>query len=162
MTLQELSIQLPNRPGALARVARLLAKEQINLAAISVDSTRARGRVRIVVSDPARARRLLTQAGHAVETHDLIAVRLEDRAGSFLKVLAALAQANVNIESVVILVAREGARSLIALSTDDFPRTRKVLREGGFISEGAERLISNADLLAAAPAIPAETVGLFL
>ncbi len=162
MSLQELSIQLPNRPGALARVARILAKEQINLAAISVDSTRTRGHVRLVVNNPARARRLLEQAGCSVETHELIAVRLEDRAGSFLKVLDALAQANVNVVSVAILVAREGAQSLVALSTDDLTRARKVLRERGFIAEGVERLVSNADLIAAAPAIPAESVGLLL
>ena len=162
MSLQEVSIQLPNRPGALARVARILAKEQINLAAISVDSTRTRGHVRLVVSDPARARRLLEQAGHTVELHDLLAIRLEDRAGSFLKVLDALAAGNVNVVSVAILIAREGTQSLVALSTDDHARARKILRDGGFVSEGAERLITNADLLAAAPAIPAESVGLLL
>ena len=162
MSLTELSIQLPNRPGALVRVARILAKEQINLAAISVDSTRTRGRVRLVVSDPSRGRRLLEEAGYAVESHDLLAVRLEDRAGSFLRVLEALATANVNVSSVAILVAREGTQTLVAISTDDLPRTRKVLRQGGFIADGAERLITNADLLAAAPAIPSESVGLLL
>ncbi|HYK92416.1 MAG TPA: ACT domain-containing protein [Thermoplasmata archaeon] len=162
MTLKELSLQLPNRPGALVRVARILAREQINLAAISVDSTRTRGRVRLVVSDPTKARRLLEEAGYAVETQELIAVRLEDRAGSFLKVLDALASANVNVVSVAILVAKEGAQSLVGLSTDDMARARKVLREGGFVAEAVERLISNADLIAAAPAIPAESVGLLL
>ena len=162
MTLQELSTQMPNRPGALARVARLLAKEQINLAAISVDSTRTKGRVRLVVSDPSRARKLLEQGGYAVETHELIAVRLEDRAGSFLRVLESLGQANINVVSVVILVAREGAQTLVALSTDDVPRTRQLLRDGGYISDSAERLITNADLLAHAPAIPAESVGMLL
>ena len=49
MSLQELSFQLPNRPGALVRVARLLAHEQINLAAISVDAARTRGHVSLVV-----------------------------------------------------------------------------------------------------------------
>ena len=162
MSLQELSFQLPNRPGALVRVARLLAHEQINLAAISVDAARTRGHVRLVVNNPARARRLLEEAGYPVELHDLIAVRLEDRAGSFVKVREGRAGARVNVASVAILVAKEGAQSLVALSTDDTARARKVLREGGFIAEGAERLISNADLLAAAPAIPAESVGLLL
>jgi len=162
MPLQELAFQLPNRPGALARVARILAKEHINIAAISVDSTRTRGKVRLVPNDPTRARRLLEQAGYRVEVYSLIAVRLEDRAGSFLKVLDALAQANVNVSSAAILVAKEGNQSLVALATDDLPRARRALRTGGFISEGAERLINNADLLAAAPAIPAESVGLLL
>ena len=162
MGLQELSFQLPNRPGALAGVARLLARAQINLAAISVGSNKNKGYVRLVVNAPARARKLLAQAGYEVESHDLIAVRLEDKAGSFLKVLDTLAGAKVNVVGVAILVAREGTQSLVALSTDDIARARKVLRAAGFFSEGAERLISNSDLISAAPAIPAESVGLLL
>jgi len=162
MTLQELALELPNRPGALAGVARILAKERINVAAISVDSTARRGHVRLVVSDPARARALLSEGGFRVETHELIAVRLEDRAGSFLQVLEALSAAKVNLQSVAILIVRERAQSLVAFSSDDLPRARQVLRQGGFISEAAERLVSNRDLLAKAPAIPSESVGLLL
>ena len=162
MTLQELALELPNRPGALVAVARILAKERINVAAISVDSTARRGHVRLVVSDPSRARTLLAEGGFRVEVHELIAVRLEDRAGSFLQVLEALSAAKVNLQSVAILVVREGSQSLVAFSADDLPRARQVLRQGGFISEGAERLVSNRDLLAKAPAIPSESVGLLL
>lgn len=162
MTLEELTLSLPNRPGALAGVARLLAAERINLAAISVDAARGRGRVHLVVSHPVRARELLKRAGYDVETTTLLAVHLEDRAGSFLQVLDVLARARINVRSVVLLVAREGTRSLVALSTDDLERTREVLRAAGLISLGAEKLVSNADLLARAPAIPGETVGLLL
>jgi hypothetical protein len=162
MTLQELALELPNRPGALAGVARILAKERINVAALSVDSSARRGYVRLVVSDPQRARSLLAEAGYRVETHELIAVRLEDRSGSFLQVLEALSAARVNIQSAAILVVKEGSQSLVAFSSDDLPRALQVLREGGFLSERAERLVRNRDLLAAAPAIPSESVGLLL
>ncbi len=63
MPLLEITVSLPNRPGTLAGVARTLARDRINLAAISVDSTRAKGRVRLIVSDPERARHLLEEAG---------------------------------------------------------------------------------------------------
>jgi hypothetical protein len=162
MTLQELALELPNRPGALAGVARILAKERINVAAISVDSTSRRGHVRLVVSDPAKARALLSEGGFRVETHELIAVRLEDRAGSFLQVLEALSTAKVNLQSVALLIVRERSQILVAFSSDDLARARQVLRQGGFISEGAERLVNNRDLLAKAPAIPSESVGLLL
>jgi hypothetical protein len=162
MVLREIALTLPNRPGTLAIVARTLAQERINLAAISVDSTGARGRVRLIVNDPERAVRLLSAAGYRVEARDMIAVRLEDRAGSFLRVLEVLSKGKVNIESVVILVAREGNHPLVALSTSDLPRARKILRQGGFASQLADRLVSNPDLLAVAPSIPSESVGLLL
>lgn len=162
MSLREISLSLPNRPGTLAKVARTLAKERINVAAISVDSTSSKGRVRLIVNDPDRALRLLSAAGYSAEARETIAVRLEDRSGSFLRVLELLAKEKVNLQSVAILVAREGSQPLAALSSDDLPRARKILRSAGFASVLAERIVSNADLLASAPTIPSESVGLLL
>ena len=160
MALREILLTLPNRPGTLAKVARILAKDRINVAAISADSSAGKGRVQLIVSDPARATELLRAAGYGVELREMLAVRLEDRAGSFLRVLDALDVARLNIQSIAILVAREGNQPLVALSTRDLARARKVLEKAGFASQGAERLVSNDELLAAAPSIPEESVGL--
>jgi len=162
MTLREISLTLPNRPGTLAGVARALAKERINLAAISVDSAAGKGHVRLIVNDPDRATTLLHSAGYEVEIREMVAVRLEDRAGSFLRVLETLARERVNVQSVAILVAREGNQVLVAISTNDPARTRKLLQRAGVASRAAERLVSNDDLLATAPTIPSESVGLLL
>ncbi len=162
MGLQEIGLRLANRPGEFARVARLLAQERINLAAISVDSSGTSGHVRLIVNRPKRAIGLLTEAGFTVEARELIAVHLNDEAGSFLRVLDLLAGAKVNVESVAILLAREGSQSLIAISTSDTKKARAVLDKGGVLSRTAERLVTNDDLLAFAPSIPSESVGLLL
>ena len=108
------------------------------------------------------ATELLSRHGYRTEVREILAVRLEDRAGSFLAVLDALAKAKVNVQSVVILVAREGNQPLVALSTSDAARARAVLKKTGFASLAAERLVSNDELLASAPSIPSESVGLLL
>lgn len=162
MGLREISLTLPNRPGALAGVARTLAKARINLAAISVDSTPSRGRVRLVVNDPDRAVALLEAAGYTAEVRELMVVQLEDRSGSFLRVLETLTKAQVNVQSVAILIARETNQPVVALSADDLARARRVLRRAGFVPPLAERPISNADLLGGIPTIPGESVGLLL
>ena len=162
MALREISLVLPNRPGALAGVARTLAKERINLAAISVDSVTGKGRVRLIVNDPDRAVGLLSAAGYETEVREMLAVRLEDHAGSFLRVLEILARERVNVQSVAILVARDGNQPLVALSANDLPRARRILQRGGFTSRAAEGLVSNGDLLATALSIPTESVGLLL
>ncbi len=162
MSLREISLTLPNRPGTLEGVARTLAKERINLAAITVDSNSGKGRVRLIVNDPDRAMTLLAAAGYEPETREMLAVRLEDRAGSFLRVLEVLAREKVNILSVAILVARDGNQPLVALSASDLPRARRLLQRAGFMSRAAEGLVSNRDLLAMAPSIPTESVGLLL
>ena len=162
MALREISLTLPNRPGTLAGVARTLAQARINLAAISVDSMTGKGRVRLIVSDPDRAVHLLEEAGYPTEVRDLVTVHLEDRAGSFLKVLEALAAEKVNVLSVAILLAREENQVLVALSTSDAAKARRLLQRRGIVSRSVERILSNADLLASAPTIPSESVGLLL
>ncbi len=114
------------------------------------------------MSDPDRAERLLADGGYEVEVREMIAVRLEDRSGSFLRVLDALSREKVNIQSVAILVAREGNQPVVALSTNDLPRTRKVLKKAGFTPSGGEPVVSNDELLASAPSVPSESVGLLL
>ena len=162
MVLREISLTIPNRPGSLAGVARALADQRINLAAIGADSSPKGGRIRLIVSDPDRAVRVLTEAGYAPEVREMLAIRLEDRAGSFLRVLEVLSREKVNIQSVAILVAREGNQPLVALSADDLPRARHLLQRAGFVSRAVEGLVSNGDLLGGTPTIPDETVGLLL
>ena len=162
MALREISLTLPNRPGTLAGVARTLADHRINLAAIGVDSSPRSGRIRLIVSDPDRAVQLLKGAGYEPEVREMLALRLEDRSGSFLRVLELLAKEGVNVQSVAILVAREGNQPLVALSSSELPRARRLLQRAGFVSRAAEGLVSNGDLLAGSPSIPGESVGLLL
>jgi hypothetical protein len=162
MALTEISLKLPNRAGTLVGVARILATHRINLAAISVDSTDRVGNVRLVVNDTDRAIRLLRKGGYNADVHELLAIHLEDKAGTFLQVLEVLAKAKINVRGVVILVTREGSKTLVGLQTNQSAKARDLLKKSGFISERAERLVSNEDLLAAAQAIPAESVGMLL
>jgi hypothetical protein len=162
VTIQELSLRLPNRPGQLAEVLRRLAHARINIAAVSVDSTRSQGRVRLVVSDPGRALEILRDADFPVETRELITISLEDRPGSLLQVLDVLAKGRVNILSITLLVTRELSRVLVALSVNGLPKARRLLTEGGFLSHEAVRQITNADLLGVTPAISSESVGMLL
>ena len=162
MVLQEIALTLPNTPGALSGVARVMAEQRLNLAALSVESQGRKGLVRMIVSDPKRAVKVLKAAGYLAVPHDLLVVHLEDRAGSFLRILERLAEEKVNVTSVAILVVREGSQSLVAVSADDLRRARAVLQKSGYLSDSAERLITNADLLATPPSIPSESVGLLL
>ncbi len=162
MPLQEIALTLPNRPGVLAGAARVLAEARVNLAALSVTSERTKGMVRIIVNDPAKALEALAAARYTAVTHELLVVRLEDRAGSFLKVLEILAEAKVNIQSVAILVVREGSQTLVAVSVDDPKKGRAALARSGALSDSAERLVTNADLLAAPASIPSASVGLLM
>jgi hypothetical protein len=162
VAIQELSMRLPNRPGQLAGVLRRLARERINIAAVSVDSTQSEGHVRLVVSDPDRALKVLREAKFPLEAREMITISLEDRPGSLLQALDLLAKGQVNILSITLLVTRERARVLVSLSVNNPVKARRILTEGGYLSHETARRLSNADLLGVTPSIPSESVGLLL
>lgn len=162
MPIEELSLRLPNRPGQLAEVLRRLARERINIAAVSVDSTKSEGHVRLVVSDPARAIQVLRRAKVPLESREMITVSLEDRPGSLLQALDVLAKGGVNILSITLLVTREKSRVLVSLSVSNLAKARRLLTDGGFLSHDTTRHLTNADLLGVRPAISSESVGMLL
>jgi hypothetical protein len=162
MSLQEIALTLPNRPGVLAGVARVLAEARLNLAALAVTSEGEKGMVRLIVNEPERALKALKAAKYKATAHDLLVVHLEDRAGSFLRILELLAQEKINVQSVAILVVREGSQSLVAIATDEPARARSALEKAGYLSASAQELVTNADLLATPTSIPSESVGLLL
>ncbi|HLY76954.1 MAG TPA: ACT domain-containing protein [Thermoplasmata archaeon] len=162
MPIQELSLRLPNSPGQLAEILRRLSQERINIAAVSVDSTRSQGHVRLVVSDPVRALEVMRDAELPVETRELITIALEDKPGSLLQALDLLAKGRVNILSITLLVTREHARVLVALSVNNMPKARRLLTEKGYLSHDGAGSLTNADLLGVSPAISSESVGMLL
>jgi|GEM_PF-149751 len=161
MAVQEITLTLPNRPGVLQKVAQILAEGRINVASISLNSQGTRSNVRLVVSDTERALSLLRRSGYKVDAHELLVVHLEDRAGSFAKVLNVLARHKVNLLSATILVTRDRQRVLVGMEVNNTARARKLLADAGFLSASAEQLITNEDLISSRLSeVPSESVGL--
>lgn len=147
MAIESISLWLPNRPGVLRPVAQILAEGRINVASFSLSSAGARSHVRLVVDDTERALWLLRKAGHKVDSDEMLVVALEDRAGSFVKVLDVLAKHKLNLTGGTILVTRDRKRVLMGLQVANTPRARKLLQDAGFLSANAEQLVTNADLI---------------
>ena len=91
----ELSLRLPNSPGALARLCEQLAAEHVSLLALHLESS---GRVRVVVDNPLHASGALRELQHQVEERDVLYVSLSNTAGAAARVARLLAQGGVNIE----------------------------------------------------------------
>ncbi|MDE1820581.1 MAG: ACT domain-containing protein [Euryarchaeota archaeon] len=163
MTVQEISLVVANRPGALRDVAHLLAEGRINVAALSVASQGNRSFCRVVVNDTENALWRLRKAGYKVDATDLLIVHMEDKAGALVRVLDVLAAKKINVLAACILVTRAHQRVLIGLAVTNPQRARTILSDSGFLAPGAEELVTNADLVAGTPsAVPGESVGLLL
>jgi hypothetical protein len=98
MKIQQLSIFAENKPGHLAGPCRLLAEQGVDIRALSVADTQRFGILRLIVSDSAKATKILEAAGHVVKTTEVLAVEVADQPGGLAQVLTALEGTPVNIE----------------------------------------------------------------
>ena len=55
----QLTLSLVSRPGTIAALARTLADAGVNITALSAAEASGRGKIRLLVNDPVRAKRAL-------------------------------------------------------------------------------------------------------
>ncbi len=104
--IKQLSIFIENKPGRLAEVTSYLAKQGINIHALSIADTTDFGILRLIVEDPEAARTVLKDYGLTVKTTDVIAVALQNTPGSLSKVLHELEKQDISIEYMYAFTSR--------------------------------------------------------
>ena len=63
MTIQQISVFLPNKPGSFCEIAKTLSDHDVNMRAMSVAETSDFGILRIIVDDDQKAREILRENG---------------------------------------------------------------------------------------------------
>ena len=119
----ELVLRLPNSPGALGRVCRLLGDERIGIQAMSLDTG---GTLRLVSDNPLKAAGVLQAEQYAVRQRDVLVVSLSRAPGALSATARMLADAGVNVEYAYgsqgdSLTAAQGPAAVV-LGVEDAPR----------------------------------------
>jgi hypothetical protein len=115
----ELNLRVPNSPGTLAGLCRVLADERVNIVAISVEPN---GQLRLVVDNHVRAASILRDRHYQVTERQVVFVPLANGPGALAPVLALAAQAGVNIEYAYASVADGNPSTAIVLGVEDATR----------------------------------------
>jgi hypothetical protein len=89
---------LENKPGRLSNICSALAREKVNIAALTVMDTKERSVLRLVTDDMARTKTVLTSLGTPYQESDVLVVELDNRPGALAKVCETLAEEHVNID----------------------------------------------------------------
>jgi hypothetical protein len=97
-TTKQLSVFLENKPGRLANVLLALAREKLNIAALSVMDSHDQGVLRCVVDDLDRARQILKGLSIRFSEADVVSVELRNQPGALAHVCEILGAQHVNIE----------------------------------------------------------------
>ncbi len=119
----QLTLTLESRSGVLARISRLLADAGVNITALCAAETTGRGKIRMVVTNPARAKAALKAAKLRYGEERALALTLRNRPGALARVTGKLAKGRVNIKCAYATTTRAGsARVILSVSNPDKAR----------------------------------------
>lgn len=140
MSVRQVSIFLENTEGRLAEVTRVLAREGIDIRALSLADTSDFGVLRIIVNEPDRCLEILKRNSFVARTSEVVAVEVEDKPGGMSRVLNALDEAGLNVEYMYAYVAKAGENAVVICKIDERERALEVLKAEGIRTIPAKEL----------------------
>jgi hypothetical protein len=123
----QLTLSLVSRPGTLAALTRTLADAGVNILALSAAETSGRGKIRLLVSDPVKARRALRKAKYRATEQPAFALRLRNKPGALARVAARLAKERINVRSIYATTAGRGSAGVVVTVGGNPSKARRVL-----------------------------------
>jgi hypothetical protein len=118
-TRTELTLRLPNSPGALAGVCRLLADERVNINALLLDGT---GQLRLILDNHVLGAGVLRSRHHQVSERDVLVLSVANSPGGLAPVAKLVADAGVNVDYAYGGTSDGGAGAVVVLGVDDAQR----------------------------------------
>ncbi len=128
---KQISVFLENKAGRLSHVTKVLGEASINIRALSIADTSDFGILRIIVSDPEKAYKILKEAGFTVSETEVIAVQVPDSPGGLATVLEQMSEANLNIEYLYAFLGTSENDALVIFKVEDFAKARDTFVERG-------------------------------
>ena len=131
MKLKQLSVFLENAPGRLYEALKALGDAGINLRSLCISDTSDYGVLRILVSDVAKARRVIMEKQLPARIDDVVAAEIEDTPGSLARALLPLKESDVNVEYMYGLVGGTSGKAVVVFRFRDADRAIGILQANG-------------------------------
>ena len=131
MKLKQIVVSIENAPGRLLEVTKGLGQAGINLRALNLVDTGAFGQLRLLVSDVAKARRILMEMAIPAYVNDVVAAEIEDKPGSLAKILQPLLDANVQVVFTYAFIGFSQDKAVMIFRFSDNDRAVEVLQTNG-------------------------------
>lgn len=110
----QLVVAVEDKPGVLAHLCGVLAQAGVNVEGVCAGpEATGKGKIRFVVSDPARAEAALKGAKVRCGREEALTLSLENRPGAIAAAAQKLAQAKVNIKRAYATTAGPGQATVI-------------------------------------------------
>jgi len=131
MNLKQIVISIENAPGRLFEVTNALGNAGINLRALNLVDTGAFGQLRLLVSDVAKARRILMKMEIPAFVNEVVAAEIEDKPGSLAKILQSLTDTGIYVVSMYAFIRFSQGKAVMIFRFSNNEKAIEVLEANG-------------------------------
>lgn len=141
MSIKQISVFLENQPGTLNGMTELLAKNNIDMRALSLSETTDFGIARVIVDKVEAAAAVLSEAGFIYRVAPVLAVAIPDEPGGLNRVLQLLTAAQINVEYMYAFLGGAAVQgAYMIFQVQDEATAAKALAEAGIGLANQEEL----------------------
>jgi hypothetical protein len=123
----QLTVTAPTKPGVLSSVGNALNGAGVNIAALCAGETAGRGKIRMLVSDLAQAKKALAEVKIRCGEEPALLLTLPDKPGSLAGVAEKLAKARINIKCAYATTGAAGGQAQVVLVVADPAKAERAL-----------------------------------
>ncbi len=124
--IKQISIFLPNHPGVLVDLTKLLTDHSINLRALTISETTDYGILKIIVDKTSECIQILERESYLTAVTEVIAIEIPDKTGSLHEVIKLLGENEINIDYLYSTIVKNGA--IIILRVSDNKKVIELLK----------------------------------
>ena len=129
MKLKQISIFLENSPGRLYQATQALGDAGLNLRSLSICDVSGFGVLRILVSDVAKARRIVMEKQLPARVDNVVAAEISDTPGSLAQILKFLMENDVNVDYMYALAGTSSGKAVMVFCFSDNDLAIRLLQE---------------------------------
>ncbi|MDR0325648.1 MAG: hypothetical protein LBI19_06110 [Oscillospiraceae bacterium] len=131
MVIEQVSVFVENKKGALKDTLGILAEAGMDLRAISIADTSDFGILRMIVPDADATLELFKSKGVTASKTAVTGCKLPDEPGALHKVLSTLCEAGISVEYIYAFITRRNEDAYVILRVEDNVFAQYVLKSAG-------------------------------
>lgn len=128
----QVSVFAENKPGKIERITSILAKQNINIRAITINDSGDYGIIKLLLDRPEDGCTALKEEGVAATLKEIVAVKIGDKPGSLYKVAAILKDHAINVDDAYGFTVKPHEESVFVFQVDNPKAAEKVLKDAGY------------------------------
>ena len=129
MAVKQISIFVENKEGRIKKAIDTLAKQNINIRALSIADTTKYGILRLIVSDNEKAIEALEKDGFIVKENEVIILAVPDEPNGLNSTLAVFDEKGINLEYLYAFVSSKTDEAIVVMRLENMEKAIDALND---------------------------------